>query len=527
MRTVTRRLLTVTAVGLAGALALTGCSHGGSGGGTTTSSTAKTLVVDNSFDLKTSDPARAFELTGSIVDHAIYQTALTFDGSDVTKPVPQLTTYTISSDDKVVTLTLNGKNYFSNGDPVTIDDIVWSLKRVQGINGNPSFLLAGETIAKVNDTTLTLTSKTPNPALPFILPNPSLGILDSKVVEQHGGSDTASDKAESYLNATSEGSGPYELGSYNVNTKVVLVPNPHYAGTAPAYGRVVLQNVSGASQKVDVQGGNAQLALDLNSDQVAGLNSGSTQVISGTSPDLAYLWFNQNPSVSQGVTNNPQLLLAIKHAIQYSKILSVSGSGSEQPGGIVPSQFLGAIKPADPNVYDPAAAKAELKSSGYSGQTITFSYPSDDTLNGLSFQTLAETLQASLQTAGINLKLSPLPIATLLDQFRAGKLQAGIMYWGPDFPDPSDYTVFSPNQELGLRAGWTSDPAVEAKLAVAEAAAGAARGPAYEAWQRQSNLTGPFVPLLQTGQNVVAASSISGSSIQLNPVWTIDLSLIK
>src|SRR5689334_13448084 len=101
------RLAALTATAAAVALIVSGCSAGGGG---TQSSSSKTLVVDNTFDLKTSDPARAFELTGSIVDKALYETALTFEGSDVTKPVPQLTTYKMSDDDKTITLTLNGKH---------------------------------------------------------------------------------------------------------------------------------------------------------------------------------------------------------------------------------------------------------------------------------------------------------------------------------------------------------------------------------------------------------------------------------
>ena len=128
------------AVTAAGALALTGCS-GGSSSGTNPSASTKTIVVDNAFDLKTSDPARAFELTGSIVDKALYETALTFEGSDVTKPKPQIATYAQSADNKTLTLKLNGKHTFSSGNPVTADDIVWSYKRVEGIAGNPSFLL--------------------------------------------------------------------------------------------------------------------------------------------------------------------------------------------------------------------------------------------------------------------------------------------------------------------------------------------------------------------------------------------------
>ncbi len=517
-----RRLAAAVVLCVGTAIVLTGCSGGGSnaGGG-------KTLVVDNSFDLKTSDPARAFELTGSIVDHALYETALTFKGGDVTKPVPGIMSYKESSDDKTLTLTMNGKHYFSNGDPVTVDDVVFSLKRVQGIAGNPSFLLDGVTVTKKDDKTIVLTSASANPALPSILPNPSLGIVDAKALKKHGGSTTKSDSAESYLNKTSLGSGPYMLQSYNVNTKVVFAPNPHYAGPKPAYGKVVLENVAGPTQKINVQAGSSQVALDLNADQVKGLSGGKTRVIKGASPYLIYLWFNQDAAYSGGVTDKPDFLTAIRRGIDYSKILSLAGEGATQPGGLVPSQFLGSIKADATDSHDTAAAKAALARSGYAGQTVTFSYPNDITVDGIQMETFAQALQAQWKAIGINVSLSPSPIATFLDAYRGGKLQSGIMYWGPDYPDPSDYLVFNPGEDLGLRAGWKAgaDPTVTAAEHKAAAALGDDRAGAYADWQRAQNASGPFVPLVQPGQYVVTSSNIT--SLQLNPVWTVDLAAIK
>ena len=49
-----------------------------------------TLVVDNSFTLKTSDPQRSFDPTGSIVDRAIYDTLFTYRRGDLAHPIPLL-----------------------------------------------------------------------------------------------------------------------------------------------------------------------------------------------------------------------------------------------------------------------------------------------------------------------------------------------------------------------------------------------------------------------------------------------------
>ena len=373
---------------------------------------------------------------------------------------------------------------------------------------------------------MTITDTAANPALPYILPNPSLGVLDEKTLEKHGGSTAKTDGAEKYLNTTSAGSGPYELSSYNATSQVVFKLNPHYVGDKPAYSRVVLKNVTGPSQKIDVQGGQAQLALNLNSQQVTGLASGTVKVAKTTSANLGYLWLNQNATVSGGVTDKPAFVKAVRNAIDYSAILKLAGTGSTQPGGIVPSQFLGSLASDSTNSTDVTTAKSELASSGYKGQTVTLSYPTDATLDGVSFADMAQSVQSNLQAAGITVKLNGLPIATLLDSFRAGKLQAGLMYWGPDFPDPSDYLTFSPGEGLGLRAGWTSSMSPEVTKAkdAAIAAQGDARAPAYQAWQKAANADGAFVPLVQAAKYVVTNGA---TGVTPNAIWTLDLAKVK
>ena len=59
----------------------------------------ETLVVDATFQLKTADPARAFEPTASLVLHPVYETLVTFDGSDVTQVVPLLASVPEISED--------------------------------------------------------------------------------------------------------------------------------------------------------------------------------------------------------------------------------------------------------------------------------------------------------------------------------------------------------------------------------------------------------------------------------------------
>src|SRR6266851_5503028 len=87
---------------------------------------AGTLVVDRSFEIKTSDPQRAFEPTASIIDRALYDTLLTYRGGDVAHPVPLLATgYTASKDAKIFAFTLRNDARFADGTKLTSADVVF------------------------------------------------------------------------------------------------------------------------------------------------------------------------------------------------------------------------------------------------------------------------------------------------------------------------------------------------------------------------------------------------------------------
>ena len=126
--------------------------------------------------------------------------------------------------------------------------------------------------------------------------------------------------------------------------------------------------------------------------------------------------------------------------------------------------FLGSLPAGSGPAYDLAKAKAALAASGVGHPTVNLAYPSDIQVNGLNFGDLAARIQQNLQQVGITVNLQGQSIQTALDSYRGGKEQIGLWYWGPDFPDPSDYLDFLPGDLVGLRAGWAkgADSALEA-----------------------------------------------------------------
>ena len=499
-------------------------------GGSNTTTTNKILVVDKSFDMKTADPQREFEVSGGIIAKALYSTLLTFKGADSATPVPSVAkSYTGSSDAKTYTFKLRTDIKFTDGTPLTSADVVFSFNRLINIKGNPSFLLAGITVSAPDASTVVLTSADPNPAIPFIIPNPALGIVNSKVVKAHGGTDQPgadkSDTAEAFLNSESAGSGPYTLKSFSTTSEVDLVANPTYWGPKPAFSTVVVRNIQAPAQLINIQKGSNEIALDLSPDQattLSGANSVQVKAIAG--PNVFFLFSNNNPAISS-ITPNKHFQNAIRYGLDYASFVQLAGAGAIQTPGVVPSMFLGALPQSGAVSRDLTKAKAELAASGIKNPTVNLGFPSDFTLNGLSFSTLAQKVKANLADVGITVNLAGSPISVSLAEYRAGKEQLGLWLWGPDYPDPNDYLVFLPGQLVGLRAGWAkgANPSLESLGTQAGSTVdNAQRGQLFQQIQTQLNQEGPFFPLIQPGQVVVAAKGLSGADY--NPTWTLDVS---
>ena len=501
----------------------------------TAASPADTLVAAIYFDGKTLDPARQYENLGNAADHAMYDTLVTFAKGDITKAVPDLAAnWKISADGKTYTFTLRGGVKFSSGNPLTGADVVFSLMRVANVQGNPSFVLANvASVTAPSASVVSLTLKQPDAATLPLLANPSLSIVDSKTVMANGGSAAATadktDKAESYLNAHSAGTGPYMLTGFSPGTSVSMAANPNYWGAQPKMKKILLLNQQAPTEKLTLDKGDTDIGLNLAANQLAALKSNSRLTVSSLlSPDVFFLLLNADPTTS-AITANGDVRQAIRYALDYKGISTLAGPGSVQTPGVIPQGFLGALSPSMAPSQDVAKAKALLKKAGYAnGFTIPFEYISDITIAGQDFNLFAQKIQSDLAAVNITLKLTPKPVAVALPNYRAGKETSALWEWGPDYYDPSDYLLFLPGVKVGLRAGWKAgaDPVLE-RLGKQAAAAvdNAKRGAIYQQIQIRLNAVGPFIPLFQPAQVVATQRAVAG--FHFNPIWQADFNLIS
>jgi peptide/nickel transport system substrate-binding protein len=282
------------------------------------------------------------------------------------------------------------------------------------------------------------------------------------------------------------------------------------------------------TQLLNVQRGSHEVAIDLSSDQATSLK-GNSKVHVSLQPSTWVFWLftNNNPQIS-AVTSNKQFQTAVRYALDYKSIVSVAGPGAIQAPGMIPSMFLGSLPQKDAIKQNLTKAKAALAASGAASQQVTLEYPSDLTINGVPFTTMAQKVQSQLQSAGFNIQLSGSPTSNWLTKYRDGQMAFGLSLWGPDYPDPADYLAFTPGQLVGIRAGWPkgSDPAIEklaAKALVTTAAK--ARKSLYQQIQRQLNARGPFIPLMQPTQVFVGTSDLKNAVY--NSVYSIDVTRVS
>jgi peptide/nickel transport system substrate-binding protein len=493
----------------------------------------KTLVVGSSFIIKSLDPGRTIETTSNMINHSVYDSLVTFDGEDLTTPKPSLATdWKISDEGKTYTFHLRRNVKFGSGNPLTSADVKWSLDRVKNLKNNPAFFLNSvDDVLAPDPATVVLRLRAPNPALLPILASSSLAALDSKLLMQKGGDASTNakdrDKAESFLHSQSAGTGAYVLERYVPDQEVVLVKNPTHWRGAPKLDRIVIRNITEpATQKLQLERGDLDIATGLDQDQMKALRS-AAGVMTKTSPAATtfYLLMNNNPQIG-GPFANPKVQQAVRYALDYDGILAMAGPGAVRLAGVIPTTFPGSLDPRQAVRTDRDKAKALLREANLGEVKGAITYASDSTIWGVQMNLLAQKVQADLAAVGIAIALNGLPRTTALQLYRDGKNQLGVWSWAADYPDGQNFLVYAPGRTVGKRAGWPAEASPEARelaqlAADAETEADPGKGAAlYRKFEERLAQVGPYAPLFQPAVPYAFRANVQG--VTFNSVWGVD-----
>ncbi len=376
----------------------------------------------------------------------VYETLVKQDQDG--KIVPGLaTSWDVSADRKTYTFDLTPAVKFSNGDPFTAADAVFSINYVKR-NWLLSLKSAMNVVADakaVSPTQLQVTLAKPSNDWLFRMTTRIGAMMDPKGVAD--------------LANTPVGTGPYVFDSWNRGDSITLKVNPTYWGKKPAYPTVVLKYIKDPTALNNaLLTGTVNVIGSLQAPESLAQFTGNSkyQVIEGTTNGEVLLSFNN----ARATLTNVKVRQAIRYAIDHKALLDTCWAGK---GTLIGSM----VPPTDPWYedrtgdfpYDPAKAKALLSESGTAAPTLRLRIPA------LPYAiACGQVVKSQLQQVGITVNLDTL-------EFKAG--------WLPQVFTAHDYdmSIVSQAEPRDLPAVFGNphyytqydNPQLQADLAAADA----------------------------------------------------------
>jgi len=483
-----------------------------------------TVVIAKQIDdIISLDPGEDYELSGVEIATNIYDRLLRYEAEDVSKLVGGVAeSWTVSADGKVFTFKLRPNQVFQNGDPLTAEDVAFSLQRVVLLDKTPAFLLdqLGWTAANVKD----LVKATAPDTLQFTITAdlaPSLvlnlmtsivaSVVEKKVALEH---EDKGDFGNVWLKTHSAASGAYRLVAWKPDDSVILEGNAKFRLGPPANKRVIVRHVpETAAQLLLLEKGDVDIAQQLSPDQIASL-AGNKDIKIESFPGSDSWYISMN--VADEHLKNPKVRQALKYLVDYDGMV-----GSFLKGimfvhqTFLPQGFLGASDYA-PFKLDVAKAKQLLTEAGYpDGFELRL-----DSRNNSPSTEIAQSVQQTMGEAGIKLSIVPAELKSVLGVYRSRKHQLLLVNWGPDYFDPhTNADSFARNTDnsdkpatkpLAWRNSWFI-PEISAETAAAAKELDTAKRIAlYDDLQKKVTDDGPFILLFQTAQPIGSRVNVTG-----------------
>ena len=235
---------------------------------------AAQLIVALDPDYQTFDPALAYEAYGQMVLHPVYDTLMQFEKTIDDLKYGVAESYAVSKDGLSYSFKLRKGVKFASGNPLTANDVKWSVERSINLKGNGAFLAEGiASIEAPNDLTVVFKLSAQDSSFLTKLTSNVFSVVDSATAMANGATNAAdaqtSDKAKLWFDGHSAGSGPYTIESYTPQVEVVLARNPNYWGKAPYFEKVTLKSIKDpGAQLMMLQKKDIDVAFNLGPEQV-------------------------------------------------------------------------------------------------------------------------------------------------------------------------------------------------------------------------------------------------------------------
>jgi peptide/nickel transport system substrate-binding protein len=510
-----------SAIVLSGVLAACGSSGPSSGAaGSPAAGTPKrggTLAFARSVAPTQLDPAN------SIIAGDVYTLDKIFEPLFITSPAGQLTpwlakSYTASADHLTWTFHLRPGVKFSDGSPLTADDVVFSIQRAAANSDGPlSFLDFAVKKLSAPDST-TVVAQLSQPWAPFLS---DISVFANAIMPKDFGG-----KPEAAFFAHPIGTGPFVLDTLTADSNLTLKRNPHYWQPGKPYlDTVQLNYVSDDNQRVlQLSGGQAQVI-----DSVPPASVASLKTKSGVTVSLFPAWqvdllvFNEKlPQFA-----DRHVRRAITYAINRPALVSATSFGTAKPGGsFFPPSLQYYAEDTPVLAHSLTAAKAELAQSTYPHGFTTSLLISGGVQKWSEF---AQIIQQALAPLNIKVEIKELDHAAFETTFQKLDYDMFIDYAINDISDPDEMASFEVDVKDGGSASYWSNydnPAAISLVHQAEAEFDPAkRASLYAQIQATVAQDAPFVPLDYPPYIYAYTDSVHGFAVnpggayRLEDVW--------
>ncbi len=426
-----------------------------------------------------------------------------------------------SPDGKTYTFKLRSGLKWSDGMPLKAQDFVYSWKRLLSpltaasyayllfdVEGAEEFFKGKQTdFSKVGISApddLTFQVRLARPVAHFIH-IPTFWVtfpLRQDVVEKHG---TSWAKPGRMVTV-----GPFELSSYDLDSKIVLKANPYYYGEHGNIDQAVGLIIKEDSTALTLyEAGKLDFLTDIASVDLKRLEGRA---------DLKRFPYLKTGYVGivtdKFPVSNAHFRKALGHAIDRKKIGQFLHGGQTSAEGFIPSGMFG-YNSSVGLPFDPAKAKKELTLSGVDPKAVKLEIV---TTNWEKTLTVCQYLQSELKkNLGINLEIQSYDHKTFRAQLELKNYPLFLNSWSADYPDPDNFLSVFLSMSGNNRTSWKNST-YDAKVMLARGNQNqSARAKLYDEAQKLL-VQDDAVILPLYNEPILALVSTRTKNLEINPL---------
>ena len=384
------------------------------------------LVVTVNDDVFNLDPAAVdgndvgMNVILNVYDRLVFISA--DDGSvipSLATEVPSLDNGLLSADGLTYTFPLREGVVFSDGTPMTAEDVKYSWDRVveMALPEGQSELFSNVAETRVvDDLTFEVTLSAIDASfLAFLAAHPVASVVSQEAVEANGG--IVAGQPNEYMTQNMVGTGPYTLATWERGDRMTFDINPDYWGEPahlPVRWELIVDSPATGLQAREYD------IVDISPTDVPSIEPIEHAVVDTSILDLQVLQIGMNMNIAEGVLpdgdtipldffQDVRVRQAFNYAFNYQGMIEgILGGLGGRNSFVLPVEMYG-YDPAAP-IYetDPARAEELFREAGYWDEGFTISIASDQTHEG--FTGAALTLKDSIEALNPNFHVNVMAV---------------------------------------------------------------------------------------------------------------------